>query len=152
MKYNDITTGIVNSFNGKDIQNRIPRFIRELPRRYGKPSNLPDESRLFVCVGHRNGISQWAEITTESNEKRLEIHGVWRSWQDGDRFHNPNVRWKRDTQYLNGAVFEGPDRLWALLATDQNTGGKCKSVTCGGLTAIRNHLQPTLTETLFPLS
>lgn len=151
MQTNDITVGIVNSFKGKDIKKNMPSPIREIPRKSGEPSDLPDESRPFVCVGHRNGISQWAEITTESREERLEIAENWRTWQDGDSAHKPTARWKRDIQYINSAVFEGPDNVWAPKAQNHNTTGHFKIVTPEGIAAIRDHLQENLTESLFPL-
>ena len=70
MNSSDIIPGIVNSFTGKDIKNNMPSPIREIPRNYGTPGVLPDEARLFICVGHKNGLSQWAEITTEPKKKK----------------------------------------------------------------------------------
>ena len=151
MHTHDITIGMGNSFSGRSIKSNMPSSIREIPRNYGRPGVLPDVSRLFVCVGHRNGISQWAELTSRYRKRRLALAEIWRTWQDGDSSHSPTVRWKKDVQYLNGAVFEGPDALWAALATDRNPSGKLKIVTPAGLAVIRRHLQLGLKENLIPL-
>jgi len=149
MKSEDIEVGIANSFNEIDVMNNIPP-IRELDRNYGEPSELDNDSRPFVCIGHKDGLSQWAEITTEYRKGRLVIEQEWRTWQDGNDKHKSTVRWKRDTQYLNGAVFEGPDDVWAKLATDHNSSGNYKIVTDKGLQKIRKHLTPQIKDPLFP--
>lgn len=154
MNRKDIEVGIVNSFAGSEIMKRIPDEIREIPRKYGEPSELPDEPRLFVCVGHQKGRSQWAEITTKNRDdkqsERLEIEREWRSWQDGGARHSSKVAWKKNDQYIHGAVFEGSDEVWASLAQDRNTQGQFKIVTSEGIQKIREHLNPQLDEPLFP--
>jgi len=148
MKIEDIEVGIVNSFSCKEIKGNMA-LIKELERNYGEPSDLLDESRPFVCIGHQGELSQWAEITTEDRQERLLIKPEWRTWQDGDARHKPTVRWKREIQYLHGAVFEGPDDVWAKLATDHNSAGNYKIVTEEGLKAIRQQLTPQIKDPLF---
>ncbi|WP_337375470.1 hypothetical protein [Desulfovibrio piger] len=142
----DIEVGIVNSFDCKSIESRSE--ITEIERSYGK-SKLPDDRRTFVCIGKDNNKSQWAEITSEHSNNRLEIQQTWRSWQDGDINHDITKRWKSETSYINGAVFEGPNDIWASLATDYNTQGRFKIVTQEGIEAIRAKLAPELQRPLF---
>lgn len=143
----DIEVGVVNSFDCASIKKCAE--IIELERNYGEKSNLPDETRPFVCVGKCNDRSQWAEITKEKAKHRLEIKLGWRSWQDGDQGHKKNSSWKFNNQYINGAVFEGPNDKWAQFATDNNTQGRFKIVTTEGIEAIKKKLTPELKVPLF---
>ncbi len=147
MNKEDIEVGIVNGFDCLSI--RDSSEIVEIERVYGEESNLPDDSRPFVCIGKSNERSQWAEITSESSSARLEVLQSWRSWQDGDCHHKATVNWKSIRQYINGAVFEGPNDIWASLATDHNTHGRFKIITQEGIEAIRAKLAPELKSPLF---
>lgn len=154
MNVSDIKVGIVNSFPGREITRRIQNgVITELQRRNHGRSRLPYERRLFVCVAMLNGRGQWAEITSNpgNSHRRQAIRRSWRTWEDGDAPHNPMVAWKKNPQYINSAVFEGPDAVWAALATDMNTAGGMKKVTDGGIQAIKNNLNNNiLVNPLFP--
>lgn len=149
MKTSDIDVSVVVSFDCTKVKTNMPP-IRELKRNYGVASQLQDEVRPFVCIGKNDGISQWAELTTEEREERLHIPKSERTWQNGDTNHRPTVRWKTDNHWVNGAVFEGPDDVWANLATDSNTSGKFRCVTCQMILQIRDHLAQQLEEALFP--
>lgn len=152
MKAEDIKVGIVNSFSCKDIKLFMPHKISEIERKYGTNSQLTDQTRPFVCVGQENGRSQWAEITRQSSQDRLEIKRGWRSWQDGDANHlTSGQNWKNSPQYINGAVFEGPDIIWAKLATDHNNQGNFKIVCEAGITIIRNKLIYELKRPLYAI-
>lgn len=149
----DIEVGIVNSFSCQDIKSFIyNNKIIELERNYGEHSQLPNARRPFVCIGQYGQRSQWAEITRQASQDRLEIKREWRSWQDGDNNHmQTGSNWKNTPQYINGAVFEGPDIIWAQLATEYNSQGKFKIVLTEGITAIRNKLQSELTNQLYDI-
>lgn len=146
MRASDINIGIVNGFIGREIKENMPP-IRELQRNYGAQNTLTNASRPFVCIGHRDGISQWAEITTTQRAERLLIDVSWRTWQDGNDHHRPNVNWLTASQYINGAVFQGPDEIWALLAQDNNSSGHFKIINEEGIRRIREHLCPQLAVT-----
>lgn len=148
MTASDVQVGVVNSFEGSKINAKIQNGdIVELPRD-APSSTLPNVSRPFVCVGVQNERSQWAEITTEAgnSQLRLEIDDAYRSWQDGDRCHSQNIDWKAVRQYINSAVFEGPNAIWASLATDHNSAGNFKIVTPAGIQKIRDHLNNNVLE------
>ena len=146
MRASDINVGIVNGFIGREINENMPPII-ELQRNYGAQNTLTDASRPFVCIGHRDDISQWAEITTTQRAERLLIDVSWRTWQDGNDHHRPNVNWLTASQYINGAVFQGTDEIWALLARDNNSSGHFKIINEEGIRRIREHLCPQLAET-----
>lgn len=150
MEISDIVIGMVVSFDCIKVKENMPP-IRELRRNYGEPSELPDEVRPFTCIGRKDGVSQWALLTTVGREERLFIPREERTWVNGNERHKLTGRWKSDPHWINGAVFEGPDEIWVSLATDTCTSSYFRCVTQQMRQQIRAHLEPQLKDPLFPL-
>lgn len=151
MEVSDIQVGIVVSFKGSDIKAHMPP-IRELKRKYGEPSELPDDGRPYVCIGKKDGWSQWAELTTQYHHKRFLIPVLARTWENGDNANNPNDNWKNRPQYVHGSVFTGQDSDWIQIANDHATSGRYRKIITNTMDLIRAHLEPQLEDPLFPLS
>lgn len=150
MTKEDIEVGVVISFVCSKLNSCIKNGqIKEIPRKYGLESELTGGGRPFVCIGHHEGRSQWAELTTKNNGHRLEIDKSWRTWQTTGHNCSQKQEWIDRPQYINGAVFEGDDDVWVSISNDTDSSGCYRMITDDGIEAIKNKLASDLLSPIF---
>lgn len=148
MKKKDFVPGVVVALSGR-IMKTLPSV--HVMEGTGRLEDLPDEERLFLCVGVRGTSVQLAEITTQGRGERLFIEYRWRGAQPG--YGSLRIgRWRVGPQYLNGALFVAEaDELCSAILHPQSA-GRLRTVTDDGLAAVRAHLASSLGEgqSLYP--
>lgn len=150
MTKEDIEVGVVISFVCSKLNSCIKNGqIKEISRKYGVESKLKGGGRPFVCIGHHEGRSQWAELTTKDNGHRLEIDKAWRTSQASGHNCQQSADWINKTQYINGAVFVGDDDVWVSISNDNASSGCYRMITNNGIEAIKNKLASELQSPIF---
>lgn len=150
MTKEDIEVGVVISFVCSKISSCIGNGqIKEIPRECGAVSELDGRGRPFVCIGHHEGRSQRAELTTQGNRHRLEIDKSWRTWQTTGHNCSQKQEWIDRPQHINGAVFEGDDDVWVSISNDTGSSGCYRMITDDGIEAIKNKLASDLLSPIF---
>lgn len=148
MKRKDFAPGVVVALSGRVLK-ALPS-VRVMDQN-SRLEELPDEERLFLCVGVSRGFVQLAEITSQGREERLFIRPGWRGVQSG--YGSLRIsRWRVGRQYLNGAAFVGEAQELCSAALSPQSAGRFRIVTDEGLAVVRAHLAPRLKagQSLFP--